>query len=163
MTRPSKVEGERGETQPSTDRERILGLVVNTLGRNITWSLAQRTARHGFLPGVNPVIARLMQLTESTQGDLSRLIGIEQPTMAVTLKRMERDGLISRSPDPAHGRRTTIRLTTKGRALSQLMSKAAREVEKMATKGLSAHEVDEFFRIANIMTQNLNAERYGDK
>lgn len=43
------------------------------------------------------------------------------------------------------------------------MSKAAREVEKMATKGLSAHEVAEFFRIANIMTQNLNAERYGDK
>jgi DNA-binding MarR family transcriptional regulator len=79
------------------------------------------------------------------------------------LKRMERDGLISRSPDPAHGRRTTIRLTTKGRALSQLMSKAARQVEKMATKGLSAHEVDEFFRIANVMTQNLNAERYGDK
>jgi len=154
MIRPSKVEGEHGETQPSSDRERILGLTVNTLGRNITWSLAQRTARHGFLPGVNPVIARLMQLTESTQGELSRLIGIEQPT---------RDGLISRSPDPAHGRRTTIRLTAKGRALSQLMSKAAREVEKMATKGLSAHEVAEFFRIANIMTQNLNAERYGDK
>ena len=104
-----------------------------------------------------------MQLDESTQGELSRLVGIEQPTMAVTLKRMERDGLISRSPDPTHGRRTTVKLTAKGRTLSQLISKAAREVEKLATKGLSAHEVDEFFRIANIMTQNLSAERYGDK
>jgi DNA-binding MarR family transcriptional regulator len=162
MTKPSKVEG-LGGTQPSADRERILGLAVNTLGRNITWSLAQRTARHGVFPGVNPVIARLMQLTESTQGELSRLVGIEQPTMAVTLKRMERDGLISRSPDPAHGRRITVKLTAKGRALSQLMSKAAREVEKLATKGLSAHEVDEFFRIASTMTRNLNAERYGNK
>jgi DNA-binding MarR family transcriptional regulator len=162
MTRPSKAES-LDETRASSVHERILGLAVNTLGRNITWSLAQRTARHGVFPGVNPIIARLMQLTESTQGELSRLVGIEQPTMAVTLKRMERDGLISRSPDPAHGRRTTVKLTAKGRALSQLMSKAAREVEKLATRGLSAHEVNEFFRIASIMTQNLNADRYGDK
>lgn len=162
MTRPSKVEG-LAETRPSIDRERILGLAVNTLGRNITWSLAQRTARHGAFPGINPIVARLMQHGESSQAELSRLVGIEQPTMAVTLRRMERDGLISRSPDPAHGRRATIKLTAKGRALSQVMSKAAGEVEKLATKGLSAHELDEFFRIARIMTQNLNAERYGTK
>jgi DNA-binding MarR family transcriptional regulator len=102
-----------------------------------------------------------MQLSESTQSELSRLVGIEQPTMAVTLKRMERDGLISRSPDPTHGRRMTVRLTPKGRKLSQLMTKAAREVEKLATAGLSAREVEEFFRIARVMTRNLNAERYG--
>ena len=151
------------EARSPVDHERILGLAVNTLGRNITWSLAQRTARHGVFPGVNPVIAWLMQLSESTQSELSRLVGIEQPTMAVTLKRMERDGLISRSPDPTHGRRTTVRLTAKGRKLSQLMTTAAREVEKLATQGLSAREVDEFFRIANAMTQNLNTERYGRK
>jgi len=44
--------------------ERILGLTVNTLGRNIVWSLAQRTARHGVLPGAYPVIAWLMHLYE---------------------------------------------------------------------------------------------------
>jgi DNA-binding MarR family transcriptional regulator len=145
------------------DHARILGLAVNTLGRNITWSLGQRTARHGVFPGVNPVIAWLMQLSESTQSELSRLVGIEQPTMAVTLKRMERDGLISRSPDPLHGRRTTVRLTAKGRKLSRLMTKAAREVEKLATQGLSQRDIDEFFRIANIMTRNLNADRYGQQ
>src|SRR5882757_3030152 len=156
MTRPSKVETERGEALQSTDRERILGLAVNTLGRNITWSLAQRTSRYGVFPGVNPVVAWLMQLSESTQSELSRLVGIEQPTMAVTLKRMERDGLISRSPDPTHGRRTTVKLTANGRKLSQLMSDAAREVEKLATRGLSKKEVDDFFRIAGLMTHNLN-------
>jgi DNA-binding MarR family transcriptional regulator len=151
------------EAKLPVDHERILGLAVNTLGRNITWSLAQRTARHGVFPGVNPVIAWLMQLSDSTQSELSRLVGIEQPTMAVTLKRMERDGLISRSPDPTHGRRTTVRLTAKGRKLSQLMTRAAREVEKLATKGLSPRDVDEFFRVATVMTQNLNAERYGQQ
>src|SRR5262249_37672658 len=104
----------------SLDQQRILGLAVNTLGRNILWSLAQRTSQHGLLPGVYPVIAWLMQLKDSTQGELARIVGIEQPTMAVTLRRMERDGLIERRPDPDHGRRTLVTLTPKGRKLSQL-------------------------------------------
>ncbi|MEH2478097.1 DNA-binding MarR family transcriptional regulator [Nitrobacteraceae bacterium AZCC 2146] len=148
---------------PSLDDRKILGLAVNTLGRNITWSLSKRTAPYGGLPAANPVIAWLMQLSESTQGELCRLIGIEQPTMALTLRRMERDGLIQRTPDPDHGRRTHVKLTAKGRKLSQLMSVKAREVEALATKGLSSEEVAQFFRLAAIMIQNLNVERYGQK
>jgi len=78
--------------------ERILGLTVNTLGRCIVWSLTQRHQQHGVLPGSYPVIAWLMHLEEATQTELSRLIGIEQPTMAVTLGRMERDCIIQRTP-----------------------------------------------------------------
>ncbi len=74
-----------GPTLPEGS-ERILGLAVNTLGRRIVWSLAQRTAQHGVLPGAYPVIAWLMHLQEATQTELSRLIGIEQPTMAITLQ-----------------------------------------------------------------------------
>jgi hypothetical protein len=54
----------------------------------IVWSLAQRTAETGVLPGAYPVIAWLMHLEEATQAGLSRLIGVEQPTMAITLRRM---------------------------------------------------------------------------
>ena len=43
------------------------------------------------------------------------------------------------------------------------MSTAAYEVEKLATDGLSAAEVDQFFRLAGTMIQNLNIERYGRK
>jgi hypothetical protein len=35
------------------------------------------------------------------------------------------------------------------------MRAAAHEVEKLATDGLSAAEVDQFFRLAGIMIQNL--------
>src|SRR5882762_9468723 len=94
------------EPNAPINHQKILGLAVNTLGRNIVWSLSKRTARHGVLPGVYPIIAWLMQLPDSTQAELSRLIGIEQPTMAITLRRVERDGLIQRKPDPDHGRHT---------------------------------------------------------
>ncbi len=142
------------EPNVPVDHQKILGLAVNTLGRNIVWSLSKRTARHGVLPGVYPVIA---------WAELSRLVGIEQPTMAITLRRMERDGLIQRKPDPDHGRRSHVTLSAKGRKLSQVMRTAAYEVEKLATDGLTAAEVDQFFRLAGIMIQNLNTDRYGRK
>jgi DNA-binding MarR family transcriptional regulator len=158
-----KTSDEPVEMPQPLDQQKILGLAVNTLGRNIVWSLSRRTARHGALPGTYPIIAWLMQLSDSTQGELSRLIGIEQPTMAVTLRRMERDGLIQRTPDPDHGRRSHIRLTAKGRNLSKVMRAAAHDVEKIATDGLTPAEVEQFFRVAGIMIRNLNVDRYGRK
>lgn len=161
--RKKDLSGDIPETAIPVDRQQILGLAVNTLGRNIVWSLSQRTARHGVLPGTYPIIAWLMQLSDSTQGELSRIIGIEQPTMALTLRRMERDGLIQRTPDPDHGRRSHIKLTAKGRKLSQVMSSAAHDVEKLAAKDLSPEEVAEFFRLVRTMIRNLNVDRYGPK
>jgi DNA-binding MarR family transcriptional regulator len=149
-----------GPTLPKGS-ERILGLTVNTLGRCIVWSLTQRTRQHGVLPGSYPVIAWLMHLGEATQTELSRLIGVEQPTMAVTLRRMERDGIVQRTPDPNHGRRSQVKLTARGRKLSEVISAAAHDVQKLAAKGLSAAEVEEFHRLAGLMTENLNAERRG--
>jgi len=52
-----------------------------------------------------------------TYSRLSQLCGrvsIDQSTMAHTLKRMERDGQISRVPDPLDGRRAIIWLTERG-------------------------------------------------
>jgi DNA-binding MarR family transcriptional regulator len=139
--------------------ERILGLAVNTLGRRIVWSLAQRTARHGVLPGAYPVIAWLMHLNEATQAELSKLISIEQPTMAVTLRRMERDGIIQRSPAPDHGRKSVVKLTARGRKLSAIISAAAHDVQSVAGKGLSNAELDEFYRLARLMAENLDTKR----
>jgi MarR family transcriptional regulator for hemolysin len=161
MASKKKVVGKRSESAMPTDREKILGLVVNTLGRSIMWSLSRRTARHGVLPGAYPIIAWLMQMQDSTQGELSRIIGIEQPTMAITLRRMERDGIIQRGPDRDHGRRSRVKLTTRGKELSKIIRRAAYEVEEMASKGLSAAEVDQFFRLARVMIGNLRIERRG--
>ena len=149
-----------GPTLPKRS-ERILGLAVNTLGRCIVWSLAQRTAQHGVLPGAYPVIAWLMHLQEATQTELSRLIGIEQPTMAITLRRMERDGIIERSPDPDHGRKSLVKLTARGRRLRDVISAAAHDVQKVASKGLTNAELEEFYRLVDLMTENLSDERRG--
>ena len=159
--RPSNKKSRTSANDPTLPEgsERILGLAVNTLGRRIVWSLAQRTARHGVLPGAYPVIAWLMHLNEATQTELSKLISVEQPTMAVTLRRMERDGIIQRSPAPDHGRKSVVKLTARGRNLSAIISAAAHDVQSVAGKGLSSAELDEFYRLASLMAENLDTKR----
>jgi hypothetical protein len=51
-----------------------------------------------------PVLALLREGTELTQKDLAEASGIEQPSMAQLLTRMDRDGLIRRTPHPRDAR-----------------------------------------------------------
>jgi DNA-binding MarR family transcriptional regulator len=143
--------------------ERFLGLTVSTLARNVSRSFTMRIEQHGALPGSHAVIAWLMRLPDSTQSELSRLIGVEQPTMALTLGRLERDALIERRPDPEHGRRSRVRLTARGRRISLIMAAAARDLEKVAFKNITQSELDEFFRVAELMSANLSLERPAPK
>ena len=70
----------------------------------------------GFGVGHVPVLVALQDGRASTQRDLARLAKIEQPPMAQMLARMERDGLIRRTPDPDDGRSSHITLTETARS-----------------------------------------------
>ncbi|MBB4417415.1 DNA-binding MarR family transcriptional regulator [Rhizobium leguminosarum] len=70
-----------------------------------------RLKRLGFGVGQLPVLVALQDGKASTQRDLARFARIEQPPMAQMLARMERDGLIERTRDPADGRSSRIVLT----------------------------------------------------
>src|SRR5271155_1510446 len=65
----------------------------------------------GFGVGHLPVLVALQKGQAATQRDLALFARIEQPSMAQMLARMERDGLIRRTPDPADGRSSRITLT----------------------------------------------------
>jgi MarR family transcriptional regulator for hemolysin len=70
----------------------------------------------GFGVGQLPVLVALEHGAASTQRDLARFAKTEQPPMAQMLARMERDGLIRRSLDPADRRSRRIVLTQAAQA-----------------------------------------------
>lgn len=69
----------------------------------------------GLGVGHLPVLVALRDGRARTQRDLARFARVEQPPMAQMLARMERDGLIRRTPDPADGRSQVIVLTETAR------------------------------------------------
>lgn len=134
-----------------------LGYQVNHLGRLLARALRQRIEHLGVLPGQ---FAQLLALYESdglTQAELCACVQIEQPTMASTLTRMERDGLIERVPDPDDGRRSLVLLTSRARELSDELVSAAVTVNELATRGLDEHEVAAFMATLATIIDNLQA------
>ena len=87
------------------------GHLISLAARGFTRLSETRLKPLGFGVGHLPVLVALQDGQASTQRDLARFARIEQPPMAQMLARMERDGLIRRTPDPADGRSSRITLT----------------------------------------------------
>jgi DNA-binding MarR family transcriptional regulator len=140
-------------------RQSSLGYQVNHLARLLALALRRRIEALGVVPGQFAQLLALYEQDGLTQSELSRRVRIEQPTMAVTLKRMERDGLVERVPDPSDGRRALVMLTAQARRLEPDLTAAAREVNAIAVEGLTAAEADGFMRTLDRLIANLEAER----
>jgi DNA-binding MarR family transcriptional regulator len=87
------------------------GHLISLAARGFTRLSEARLKPLGFGVGQLPVLVALRDGEASTQRDLARFAKTEQPPMAQMLARMERDGLISRSTDPADRRSSRIVLT----------------------------------------------------
>jgi DNA-binding MarR family transcriptional regulator len=139
-------------------RQSSLGYQVNHLARLLALALRRRIEALGVVPGQFAQLLALYEQDGLTQSELSRRVRIEQPTMAVTLKRMERDGLVERVPDPSDGRRALVMLTAHARRLEPDLTAAAREVNAVALDGLTPAEADGFMRTLDRLIANLEAE-----
>jgi MarR family transcriptional regulator, transcriptional regulator for hemolysin len=94
----------------------------------------------GLAAGQIPIFAALKDGAALSQMTLARIAQIEQPTMAATLSRMERDGLIRREPDPADGRSSLISLTPAAIAKIPRMSELLTGGNEEALKGFDHAE-----------------------
>ncbi|EMG38033.1 transcriptional regulator [Desulfocurvibacter africanus PCS] len=149
-------EATRDAASPRLRAEESLGYQVNLAARLFARALAMRVEPLGLAPGQFPVLLALWESEGRTQGELCRLVQVEQPTMANTLARMERDGLIQRKPDPRDRRRTVIRLTTRGRDLESPAVASARSINARALESLTSREQSELRRMLGIIAANLS-------
>lgn len=75
------------------------------------------------------------------QARLAERMGIERPTLARLLDRMERDGLIRRIPDADDRRANRIAVTAAGHALMRPVASAITSVRARALSGFDAGEL----------------------
>jgi len=87
------------------------GHLISLAARGFARLSEARLKPLGFGVGHLPVLIALQENRATTQRDLARFAKIEQPSMAQMLARMERDGLIRRTPDASDGRSSRIALT----------------------------------------------------
>ena len=136
-------------------REQSLGYQVNHLARLLAGALRERIEPHGVVPGQFAQLLALLERDGVSQNELCQIVQIDQSTMAHTLKRMERDGLVSRTSDPGDQRRSLIRLTPQAHELAPTLIGAAREVNALASTNVSSADMDTCMRVLATAIDNL--------
>ncbi|MDE0799316.1 MAG: MarR family transcriptional regulator [Rhodospirillaceae bacterium] len=140
-------------------RQDSLGYQIGLLSRLFDRALESELAMYKVLPGQFPALVMLYQNDGLTQADLCQRINVEQPTMANTLNRMERDGLVQRVGDPDDKRRSLIYLTDRAMAFKDDLIERARQVPGQALAGLDSADQDKLFHIIGKMINNLRIDK----
>jgi DNA-binding MarR family transcriptional regulator len=131
---------------------------ISRLARTIEPRLEDVYREHGLEPGWHDVLATLRRSGPSYQLRPSDFTGSLMLTSSGTTKRLdrlERAGLIARSPDPDDRRGVVITLTREGRALIDRVTEAHLANEARLLEGLSAAERDRLAALLRKLTVTL--------
>ena len=138
-------------------KEQSAGYLANHMARLFARGLQERIKPLGLTTGTFPALLELWEKEGLTQRELVRRLDIEQATMANTLARMERDGLIFRGKDPSDGRAHRIWLTEKARALHAPAIAAAAQVNAAALRSLSETDRRQFVALMSKIITGMRA------
>jgi len=132
------------------------GHLISLAARGFARLSEARLKPLGFGVGHLPVLIALQDGRADTQRDLARFAKIEQPSMAQMLVRMERDGLIRRTPDPVDRRISRIALT--GVAQTRLPGACAAlfEGNREALSGFTDEEAAQLVALLTRVIANLD-------
>ncbi len=123
------------------------GYLANHVARIFARGLAERIKPLGITIGTFPVLLELWEADGLTQKQLVDRLNIEQATMANTLARMERDGLIIRNKDKTDRRVQRIWLAERAREIRDAAVAAAMQVNASTLAGLSETERRQFIAL----------------
>lgn len=135
------------------------GYMVNLAGRLLVREIDEALSEHGLSSAHMPVFLALGGGNAAmTQRDLARQAQVEQPTMASTLARMDRDGLIVRMPNPADGRSELVSLSELGRSKVAALRGCATKVNGRATAGFTDEERQALLGLLARLVGNLTRD-----
>lgn len=115
--------------------------------------------RIGMKLSYRHVLKPLMEHDSLTQLGLVKLTGLKAPTISISLRNMERDGLVLREKiKNSDLRETHVRITDKGKRMYVEMLEILDRAEKAMLKGISKSELIAMRETLDKMSANLNAK-----
>jgi len=139
------------------DRASSAGYMTNLAARLFTRELERQLAPTGIASAYMPVMFALANGGALSQKELAQRAAVEQPTMAATLNRMERDAMILRRPDPADGRSALVALTPLALGKVATVARIVADINTLAFSALEPDERDAYLRLTGKVIAVLEA------
>ncbi len=110
---------------------------------------------NGLYFGQPPILKYLSEHKNATQKEIAEFLHISAPSVATSLKRMEEAGLVVRLENKDDARRNTLKLTKKGKELSQFADNMFLTVDTATYTGFTDEEIDTLISFLERMNENL--------
>lgn len=110
---------------------------------------------YGLHPGQVAVMKELSKKEGMSQKELADALHIKPPTVAVSIKRMEKSGFVTRKQDEFDQRMSRLYLTENGKSICDEMMKIVNDNEKILFAGFEQGEIYLFKRFLKQMIDNL--------
>ncbi len=112
----------------------------------------------GMRASYRHVMKPLMEGDGLTQLELVNITKLKAPTISITLRNMEREGIVRREKNDNDRRETHVFITNKGREMHAKILEAYDKAEKIMLCGISEKELDSVGKLIEKMTANLKKE-----
>jgi MarR family transcriptional regulator, transcriptional regulator for hemolysin len=140
------------------DPNNSLGYLTRIAFRSFSRALEKRTLPHGVTAGQWRFLRVLWREDGITQRELSRRVGMREPTTVTALKGLEKSSLVRRKQSEEDRRKIHVFLTPKAKKLQARLAPCVAEVNEIAVQGLSEADVDNLRRLLKQVGRNLAPE-----
>lgn len=133
--------------KPAAPTRANLGFLLAKASQRWNELLAEEFAVAGY-PEVRPaygsILLPLWEEDDLRMGELGRRARLAKQTMTTMVRLMERDGLVSRTPDPEDRRAQRVRLTDRGHELRDVAGHVLGVLDSRVRSRLSEREITTF-------------------
>ncbi|WP_457637806.1 MarR family winged helix-turn-helix transcriptional regulator [Oceanithermus sp.] len=98
-------------------------------------------------PALMPLVDYLAEHPGSSVGEVAAAMGLSAPTVSVSLRRLERMGLIERRPHPKDHRAVQLYLSRSGLELQRQVRRFRQRLAEAILEGLEPGERDQLLRL----------------
>lgn len=113
--------------------------------------------------GQPPILVCLLENGTCTQNELAKTLNVSPASVAVSLKRLQKSGLVEKVADQADLRCNRISLTEKGRREIEYVHKCFDEIDNTLFAGFSEAELSALCGYLDRLCKNLSADIPSDK
>lgn len=118
--------------------------------------VCQELEKIGMRYSYRHVLKPLIENDSLTQLELVNITNLKAPTISITLRNMEREGIVTRCKNDADRRETHVAITEKGKKMYKKVLEALADAEKIMLKGLTEKELKAMRTTLGKMSKNLN-------
>ena len=116
-------------------------------------------SKHGVFPGQPPLL-NLLEESDCTQKDLSEKLKVSAATVAVSVKRLQKSGLVEKLSDSEDLRCNRIRITQKGREINELCRRECDRIDNKMFEGFSDEEKNQYAAFLKRISDNLSGDNF---